>query len=148
MKLKDNKGVTGVDVAIATVTFMVFVTLIGGLFYNLSSTSKKIERKTVATNLAIDVIEALKVTDFADLDSNIVSEAEMREEQLEALTGKNIDIPNGYKVKITIKNPEKDGAEDTTLGSVVKIIISDVSYQNGKGEIETVRIETLVKNIT
>ena len=51
MKLKDNKGVTGIDVAIATLILIAFVSLITGLFYNLTSTSKRIERKSTATSL-------------------------------------------------------------------------------------------------
>lgn len=155
MNLKDNKGVTGVDVAVATVILIVFVSLIAALFYNLSSTSKKIERKSTATNIAIEIIEALKVTNFADLSAHEVVEEEVTSSDLNALTGKDIEIPNGYTVKITIKNPEKDGAEDLTMGEVVKVVVSEVSYSTGKDlnkdgniDLETVKIETLVKNIT
>ena len=53
MKIKDEKGFTGVDVAIATVVIIVFLGFIAGLFYNLASTSTRVERKTRATNRSI-----------------------------------------------------------------------------------------------
>lgn len=155
MNLKDNKGITGVDVAVATVILIVFVSLVAGLFYNLSSTSKSIERKSTATNLAIEVIEALKITDFTVLYEYEAVQKEMTSEELETLTGKTIEIPNGYTVAISITNPETDGEEDLTMGEYVKIVTSEVSYltskdlnNDGYKDVETIKIETLVKNIT
>ena len=62
MKLKNNKGFTGVDVAVSLVILLVFIAFISALFYNVSTTTKRIERKTQATDIAIAFIEAMKVT--------------------------------------------------------------------------------------
>ena len=101
MKLKDNKGVTGVDVAISLVIIIIFVSFIAALFYNVSTTSKRIDRKTTATNLAVEVIEAMKSVGCEQLASN-TEETELTTENMSTLIFKQIDIPNGYTVKISI----------------------------------------------
>ncbi len=136
MKIKDNRGFTGVDVAIATVIIVVFVGFIAGLFANLAVTSANVERKTRATNLAIEIIEALKVTNFNDLVST--EDDQMTIEELNSLSLKEISIPNGYSYKILI--------EDYLNGGVVKTLKVEITYKQGKNN-ENVSIETLVKNI-
>mgnify|MGYP005788594509 FL=1 len=136
MKIKVEKGFTGVDVAIATVVIIVFLGFIAGLFYNLASTSTRVERKTRATNLAIEIIEALKVTNFNDLVSTETDQ--MTIEELNNLASKEISIPNGYSYKILI--------EDYQNGGVVKTLKVEITYKQGKKD-ENIMIETLVKNI-
>lgn len=136
MKLKNNRGVTGIDVAISIFILIIFVSIIVGLFSNLSYTSKQIERKTTATNLAIEIIEALKVTNFSDLVST--EEDQMTISELNSFTSKNIIVPNGYKTKILIDNYNNE--------DVIKILKVEVTYESNKQE-ETVEIETLVKNL-
>ena len=58
--MKSNKGFTGVDIAVAVVILIIFVSVISAMFYNLSVTERRIQRKTEATNTAIRVIEAMK----------------------------------------------------------------------------------------
>lgn len=142
MKLKDNKGLTGVDVAVSIVILLIFVSFITSLFYNLSNTSKRIEKKATATNLAIEVIEAMKATEFTTLAGYTADQKEMTADDITNLTGKVLTIPNGYTVKISIKNPN----DDDNMGQVIKIITSEISYTENK-KVETVKIETLVKNI-
>ena len=70
MKLKNNKGFTGVDVAVSLVILLIFISFVAALFYNVSNTSKRMERKTQATNIAIEFIEAMKATPFETLAAN------------------------------------------------------------------------------
>ena len=56
MNLKNDRGIAGVDIAVSLVILLIFVSLIAGLFYNISNTSKKLDKKTEATNLAINTI--------------------------------------------------------------------------------------------
>lgn len=148
MKFKNNKGFTGVDVAVSLVILLVFVSFIAALFYNLANTSKRIERKAQATNIAIEVIEALKATPFEKLQNNPKLNETLNIETFNELTGKNLSIPNGYSVKYSIKNPNNsDGSESIEMGQVIKMLSVDVDYTLGNGTTETVKIETLVKNL-
>ena len=47
MRIKNNKGFTGVDVAVSLVILLIFVSFIAALFYNLSNTTNRIERKSI-----------------------------------------------------------------------------------------------------
>lgn len=136
MNLKNNKGFTGIDISVATIVFIVFASIISMLFYNMAVSSKKIERKTVATNLCIEIIEALKESPFDKLTK--IEEASMDIETLQTISGKTINLPNGYVPKIII--------EDYKEESVIKILRVTISYkENNKNE--EITIETLVKNI-
>ena len=140
MKIKSNRGATGVDIAVAVVIIMIFVSFIAGLFYNVASTSKKVERKSAATNLAIKVIEAMKITEFEELETTENAEndnfVDLTSDEINQLI--NEKLPNGYKVSIYI--------EDYNNENIIKIIKAKVTYRIGKNT-EDVTIETLVKNI-
>lgn len=152
MKLKNNKGFTGVDIAVSLVILLIFVSFIAALFYNLSNTSKRVERKTQATNIAIEFIEAMKATPFNNLlavSDNYKIPTTITKEDFKNLTEKEINIPNGYTVKISIQNPkDSSGTESVEMGQVMKIITAEVTYRIGNTDTdEKVVIETLVKNI-
>ena len=68
----------------------------------------------------------------------------MDKDTFKSLTGKTVEIPNGYTVKISIEDPNND----SNMGQVMKIITAEVTYQLGNADTEeNVMIQTLVKNI-
>lgn len=136
MKFKSNKGFTGIDISVATVIFIIFASIVATLFYNTTVTSKKIERKTTATNLCIEIIEALKGSPFDKLTKT--EDAPMNIENLQTISGKTINVPNGYVPEITI--------EDYKDENVIKILRVTISYKENN-KTEEITIETLVKNI-
>ena len=73
MKLKNEKGVTGIDITISVIILALFIGLITSLIYGINQSSKDIERKTEATNYAISEIEKLKAEDFETLESKQTS---------------------------------------------------------------------------
>lgn len=125
MKLKNNKGITGIEVAISVTILTIFVSLIGTLSYNTSITAKKVERKSVATNLAINTIEKMKLKGYENLEvSNSV--------QLDEL---DLQVPNGYDVSAVV--------EDYQNEDIVKVLSVNVEYQNGK-KTEDVNLKTII----
>ena len=46
-KIKDNKGITGIDTTIAVIILMIFIPLVTSLFANIANISKKVERKLI-----------------------------------------------------------------------------------------------------
>ena len=131
--MKRNKGFTGVDIAISVVIFTIFVTVITSMFYNLSVTENRIQRKTEATNLAIKVIETMKVIEFDKLTEG------MTINDINNLITDKIEVPNGYSVTV--------GVDNSTYPDVIKIISVQIDYKSGKQD-ETINIETLVKKYT
>ena len=136
MELKNNRGVTGVDVAIAVVVLTVFVAFVASLFYNTGNTAKKVERKSEATNLAIEVIEGMKVVGARNFSDLPPGEDTLTIDKINELNSSSITVPNGYTVKIEIDDKYND--------NVVKILKVEVEYLSGK-DTEKVDIQTLVK---
>ena len=86
MKIKNEKGFTGIDIAISVIVLFIFVSLIAVLIYNYNSSSKELELKSEAIYLAIDEIEKIKNNGFKtyetvnkdstqDADGNIVNQS-------------------------------------------------------------------------
>lgn len=132
MKLKDNKGVTGIDIAVAVVILILFVSLITGLFYNLSTSTKRIDRKVVATNIAVDTIEKMKLVEFNKLTET--ERKNIENSDIDILS--SVSVPKGYTVEYAIDNYNDQ--------NVVKIISAFVKYKDNSIEDE-VKIETLKK---
>ena len=61
MKLKNNKGITGVDISISLVIIVLFVGIITSLLYSFVISSRNIDRKTMATEIAVDKLESMKL---------------------------------------------------------------------------------------
>ena len=60
MNYRNNKGVTGVDISVALIIIVLFVGIISSLVYNFAISSRNINRKATATNIAIYKIEKIK----------------------------------------------------------------------------------------
>ena len=60
MKIRSEKGFTGVDISVSVIILFIFVTVIAILIYQVSSTSKEIKIKSDATYIAINEIEQVK----------------------------------------------------------------------------------------
>lgn len=135
MNIKDNKGVTGVDVAVAIVVIIVFLSIITAMFYNVSTSSKNISRKAEATHIAVDVIEKMKQAEFGDLEVTGETRQKLSETSIPTLT--DYTVANPYDVEITV--------EDYKDGNAVKIITAYVTYKVNKKD-EEVKIQTLKKS--
>lgn len=143
MKIKDEKGFTGIDITVAVIIIMLFMTLIGTIFYNITASHRQLERKTEATYIAIDVMEKLKAQNYEDLivgeyNSNKITDEEYEKNKTAKILKDAIE--EGYSLKVTIKNyntPEENGYD------LVKIITVKVEYKVGKNT-ENVELKTTV----
>ena len=68
-KLKQERGITGIDIAISIIIITIFVALLATIFFNINANSKGVERKTEATHYAISLIENIKNNGFDKLES-------------------------------------------------------------------------------
>ncbi len=66
--IKEEKGITGIDIAISVVIITIFIAIIANLIANINVNNKDIERKTKATSYAVQEIEKIKaqgyITDY------------------------------------------------------------------------------------
>lgn len=139
MNLKNNRGITGVDLSIALVIVVLFVGLISTLAYNFSVTSQGINRKADAINIAIQKVEELKSTTYENIQSGENTEYRDKDGQT---------VSNGaYKITTKVTRyvdseyvPEEDKSK---ILDVIKLVKVTVNYTvNGKGQ--DVAISTVI----
>ena len=146
MKIKNNKGITGVDVTIAVVILAMFVTLITNMFYNVSQIGVTINRKAEATYIAVQTIEAIKQAKYDDLPTGETDDTTLMtiDEKESFLEENNINLKNGYSVDIKIENYKKI-KEDETLQDILKRVTVTVKYKE-KTKDKKVELSTVILN--
>ena len=60
MRIKEEKGLAGIDIAISVIVITIFIAMIGNLIVNINLNAKTTERKTIATSYAVKEIEQIK----------------------------------------------------------------------------------------
>lgn len=165
MKFKNNKGITGVDLSVALIIIVLFVGIISSLVYNFAVSSRNINRKATATDIAIYKIEKIKqnfinnngVTEPDDYGNILYEYAELNESTGDiTLHDASTDAyKTPYKVETKIikyahynessyiqglSNEDKDRILQENL---LKIVEVTVSYSSGNKE-ENVQIKTAI----
>lgn len=134
-KYKDNKGFTTTDIIVAIIIIILFVSIIANAYYNYYLSAQAKTRKTMATNVIIDVIENVEMMLYADISTNSVNELVENLKQ-------NGTIPNGYTVTTLLqKYNETAGNEDKK--DLIKILKVKVEYTVSKKQ-ENLEITRLI----
>lgn len=66
MRVKEEKGMTGIDIAISVIIITIFIAMVANLIANINLNSKDVERKTIATSYAVQEIEQIKAIGYID----------------------------------------------------------------------------------
>lgn len=147
MNVKSQKGFTGIDITIAIIVITLFVSIISVVFYNITISSKKIERKTEATYIAQDVIEKIKALNYDDvIETEGTEPVEISEyKKSDTLIIDNKEYDSAYTIEIKVKKyvPNSNGQENNDSNDLVKIINVNVLYKIGK-ELENVELTTTI----
>ena len=139
MSIKDEKGLTGVDIAISLI-ITIFIAMIANLIATTNLTSQDAQRKSIATSYAIQEIEKIKAKGYvSDYNSKgITSEEILNEEDIY-----NNSEFTGYHKKISIKDYVLIVNDTTKQKDVVKEITVEISYKLGNKE-KNVKISTYI----
>lgn len=130
--LKNEKGVTGVDITIAIILITIFVAIIATLFFNIRRTSSDIERRTQATAYAVSIIEQIKANGFDDLPTvsdgtNIITGYEDK-----YIQDNGVDTPYYQTIRVEDYSEivESTGEEEIQPDVVKKITVT-IAYKSG-----------------
>lgn len=148
MIVKNEKGITNIDLTVSIILITIFIALIATIMYTINANFNSIERRTEATNYAINEIESLKAKNFEDLLDTptdgtndfvniIVKEGEGNTANEKA---------TGFSKKITIidySNLPENQDDDTILSGLVKKVTVEIAYKD-KNRIETVELSTVI----
>ena len=75
MNLKNNKGYTGVDVSVAIIIIMLFIPTIFGMTYNINKTKANIAKKSYASQIATQILNIAKTTEYEKIDKGFNEQA-------------------------------------------------------------------------
>ena len=134
MKVRSEKGFTGIDISVSVIIAFIFVTIIAMLIYRVNSTSREIYLKSDATYLAINEIEQVKsdgIEAYLGKGNNTVVGTENQE----------VSGFEGFYKTITVQ----DYADGKTgiISDVVKRVTVKISYMF-QGKQQTVKLSTIL----
>lgn len=147
MNIKNEKGITGIDLTIAVIVVMLFVSLITTLYINIYNSSMTTKRKTTANSYINEIFTEIKKADFAKITTKQEAIDTGKDELIEYLnsviTHQNMtfyrtgDIPEDkpYKVELNVeKYNETEGNE--WKKDLIRIVTIKVHYRIGKQDEE------------
>lgn len=134
-KLKSNKGVITADIIIAIIIIVMFVSIITTSFYNYYISTQGKTRRTIATNILIDIIENIEMMQYEEVTQETIDKV------IESLTLDGT-IESGYTISSTCTkyNETENNTEKLDL---IKILNISVKYLVNDKE-ETFEITHLV----
>ena len=145
MKLKNKKGFTGIDISIALIIVVLFVSLIVTLLYNFGMSSKEVNRKSQAIDYAISKIEEMK-KNFNATDGTTTEYRDIAGDLVASGGGE----PTGWAYKITTKIQDyanssfvPTGGSETIQPNIVKILNVNVEYSVGSQK-QNVQLSTII----
>ena len=121
MHIKEEKGVTGVDIVISVIIITIFIALIANLIANININSKNIERRSQAISYAVDESYNNKGIQQQDI-----------------LTDEDINDENGkftgFHKTIYISDYVYIKGDSTKQNDLVKQITVKIAYNTSSGE--------------
>ena len=140
MKIKNEKGVSGIEVAIVVVLIFIFVSVIASLIYRINSKSNEIELKSEATSIAVDEIELIKNTDFSEFEE--LNKTSTTDKNGNSLVNQPTSKEGFYKTIIVEDYTDIEGHEDK-ISDLVKKVTVKISYMF-KSKEQSVELSTLL----
>lgn len=141
MSIKEEKGISGIDIVVSVIILTIFISLIGNIITNINLNSKDIERKTQATSYAVDEIETIKASGYLETykDKGINQEDIINEQDI------NDDSGNftGYHKKVTIKDYQLIKKDTTKEKNILKQLTVEISYKSGSKD-KNIQISTYI----
>lgn len=140
MLIKEEKGFTGIDIAISLIVITIFIAMIANLIANINLTAQDTNRKTIATSYAVQEIEKINAQGYIEsYDSKGITKEDILKEE---------DIYNGseftgYNKKVVIRDYVLVVNDTTKKSNIVKEITVNISYKVGNKE-KNVKISTYV----
>lgn len=138
MKLRSEKGFTGIDISISVVIIFIFVSIIAALIAQVNSKSREISLKNDATYIAINEIEKVKSNGLEEYvgkseadGNNVICENE------------EIENEEGFYKTITVLDYADVEKDEAIEKDIVKKVTVKISYMY-RNEEQKVELSTIV----
>ena len=141
MKIRSEKGFTGIDIAISVIVLFIFISLIAVLIYNYNSSSKELELKSEATYLAIDEIEKIKNNGFEKYETLNKDSAQDADGNL--LNQSVATDTEGFYKTVSIKDYTDIEGNEGKIPNLVKQVTVKITYMF-KAKEQSVELTTVL----
>lgn len=136
MRLRSEKGFTGIDIAVSVVIVFIFVSIISMLIYQVESNSKEITLRSDATYIAINEIEQVKINGFETYKGKSIANGNNVITKDEAVSG-----TQGYYKTIEVEDMNDIDTQKTA--DIVKRVTVKISYMF-QGKVQDVELSTIL----
>lgn len=132
----NSKGFTTAEIIISVIIIVLFVSLITSSFYNYYISIQSKNRRTVATNSIIDVIENVEMMEYDNITEETINNL------INTLINEGT-IPSGYTVTATLKkyNETEGNADKKDLIKILKVR-ANYTINNRQENLEITRLIT------
>lgn len=138
MRIKEEKGFAGTDIAISIIIITIFIAMVANLIANININSKETERKTLATSYAVQEIQKIEAQDIDEYQGKGIEDEYIIEEDI------NVgDEFSGFHKKITVKDYVLIKQDITKQKDIIKEVSVEISYKVGNKE-KNVTITTYI----
>ena len=149
---KKENGFTLIDIIIALIVILIFMSLISILFFNITKSSKGIERESEATYIATNIIESFKAkkydevlvtNDFVNLNVGNNNEVYYNVETVSPTATVTLNLSNqiqdGYNciVKVERYSPENETGDYDLVKKITVIVKYKLANELKEVELST-----------
>ena len=142
MLIKNENGMTAIDIAISVIVITIFIALIANLIASININSENLERETIATSYAVQEIETIKAKGIANYVGLGIDSPDIKENDI-YVTENEEERFSGYHKKITIEDYVYLKNDETKTEDLVKKATVEVSYKV-KNKDKNVTISTYI----
>lgn len=140
MDIRNQKGYTGIDIAISVIVITIFISLIAVLIYKFNSSSNEVQLKSKATEIAIDEIEKVKTAGFKAYEE--MNQTTKEDKDGNSLVNQQVEREQGFYKTITVEDYTDIKGEDK-ISNLVKRVTVTISYME-KGQEQQISLSTIL----
>lgn len=140
MDIRNQKGYTGIDIAISVIVITIFISLIAVLIYKFNSSSNEVQLKSKATEIAIDEIEKVKAAGFKAYEE--MNQTTKEDKDGNSLVNQQVEREQGFYKTIIVEDYTDIKGEDK-ISNLVKRVTVTISYME-KGQEQQISLSTIL----
>ena len=145
MKIKEEKGITGIDITLAVILISIFLAVILTIFTTIQKNSTKLSRETEAMYYAIETIENIKSQEFSILPKKVTNKIQGITELEDGYIKDNQGNSTPYYRTITVQDYSELEGKDGKISEILKKVTVQISFKDQNKNKEVVLSTVKVK---
>ena len=145
MKIKEEKGITGIDITLAVILISIFLAVILTIFTTIQKNSTKLSRETEAMYYAIETIENIKSQEFSILPKKGTNKIQGITKLEDGYIKDNQGNSTPYYRTITVQDYSELEGKDGKIPEILKKVIVQISFKDQNKNKEVVLSTVKVK---